>query len=715
MLIPIEQITESSERYTFWNEKTDTGEVLPLNEKSLLTKVNKSIPASVVKGNIIDNKENLANRKALLKTFKNEPPEFAFERAIGNNDSVYSNFVELIASAKQKIGRIVVKDGNEIVSYATGFMVSDELLLTNWHVFETKDSVAQSEIQFFYELDPTGNPGKVVSFRIDALRFFYSNKQLDYCFVAVEKTDVTNTVSLSSIGYLFLNPASGKLGNQGEESLNIIHHPDGDYKQLSLRENLFIKILPTTLWYESDTSQGSSGSPVFNDQWQVVALHHMGVPATNKKGHYIDKNGKVIPIVDNKVDESRIHWIANEGIRISVILKDIFLQFPDSDIVARLKNKPEKEIISFKVTHALNSANATEKTNKETSTEGSAIQISLPSALLESTGNITIHINNKSSGIDNSQPFNNNYFNDLNVLEIKKAEVENAMDYSTCKGYQPDFLGVNIPIPTPENSIQKYVAKVKNNPSNILDYHHYSVIFHSVRKMPIISAINVDGNPNKRLDETERKDTWLRDNRLDKPIQLNDPYYEGSGFDKGHMSRREDANWGDSAADALLFANLSCMYTNACPQVKELNRSNQGGLWGKLETLLLENGIKKETGKTTKLNVFNGPIFKESDPVFRGVQVPLSFFKIILWFNAKNKLRATAFKLTQQELVSEIDFEALDFDKNIEFKTYQCSIKSLRNEVGLDFSKIQKYDTFKSSSPNESLVLNSLEELKKQL
>ncbi|HMG15118.1 MAG TPA: DNA/RNA non-specific endonuclease, partial [Saprospiraceae bacterium] len=127
---------------------------------------------------------------------------------------------------------------------------------------------------------------------------------------------------------------------------------------------------------------------------------------------------------------------------------------------------------------------------------------------------------------------------------VKK--LENASDFSGCKGYQSRFLGsqYKIEFPKPQAELKKFIAKVSGTDSMILNYYNYTTIFHSVRMMPIISGVNIDGDPGKRKDKSERKDVWLRDKRLSFDIQLSDSYYSGSGFDRGHMSRREDANWG---------------------------------------------------------------------------------------------------------------------------------------------------------------------------
>ena len=55
--------------------------------------------------------------------------------------------------------------------------------------------------------------------------------------------------------------------------LNIIQHPSGHPKRVALRNNLLTDADATTIRYFTDTLTGSSGSPVFSDEWKVIGLH----------------------------------------------------------------------------------------------------------------------------------------------------------------------------------------------------------------------------------------------------------------------------------------------------------------------------------------------------------------------------------------------------------------------------------------------------------
>lgn len=697
MLLPLDQLRKSKSRFDNWKDKNKIRpEVISIGEEVLIDNVVVEIDPTIPAGNIIGEEENLKMRKEMLSSLNKEPVDFAYERTIGNNDSVYSNFIELLLNAKRKIGRIVVKDGITIIGHATGFMVSEQLLLTNWHVFKSKNDALTSLIQFHYEYDEKGHPQNGITFELNPNAFFFNCKELDYCLVAVKGIDDKGINKLSDIGYIFLEPKLGKLGNEEKECLNIIHHPNGDYKQLSIRENTFTKILPTTLWYKSDTAQGSSGSPVFNDQWQVVALHHMGVGKKNDAGDYIDKNGDIIEIIDNKIDETRIVWIANEGIRISVIINHLKQ--------SKYSNNPYVNGIFNPISSNNSISNSNfrreviDSVSPQKNEPSDAIQVSIPKSILEINGTLNVSFSTKSNNrltdlpktiVEETPPVT-----DYSIAEESK-KLERSMDYGNCTGYGNRFLGNkhSIAIPKPLETIENDIAILKDTvDATILEYHKYSVIFNAKRKLPLISAINVDGDLDKRLDKTKRVDRWIRDNRLDYAIQLDNSFYYKSGFSRGHMSRREDANWGITPEEAKRNADLTCVHTNACPQVQALNGA--GGLWGKLEKLVLEKGAKKEEGKTGKISIFNGPIFKESDPLFRGTRIPLEFYKVICWVTSEDKLKVTAFKLSQITLVDSIDFEDLNIDENIQFKEYQCSLKSLSEETQINFSHLFEYDTF---------------------
>ena len=673
---------------------------------------------SLTKGNVLGSDLNLEKRKEMIAAKGFEPAEFAFERAIGKNDSLYSNFTELIALTKRKVGRIVIIEDSKKVGYATGFMVSPALLLTNWHVFKNARTAVESEVHFFYEYDAQGHPTTPVIFKFDPTRFF-NDELLDYCLVAVQPMDVKGNVSLATIGYLYLDAALGKIGEVNVEKLNIIHHPQGDFKQISIRENLFIEIDETKIYYQTDTAQGSSGSPVFNDQWQVVGLHHRSVAKMSIDGkEYLDKDDRIIPIVDGKIDVTRIVWLKNEGIRISVLLNHLKEKNPTNDLIAALAVPPPKESLNFTVNGSNSSADTIPPHSMKESSEN--ITIHVPPGALSNEHSIEISLYSKKlisvPAIPESKAIRPSVSDEL-LSEVAKIEKEEAIDFSQCKGYDSRFLGIEVPLPQPKNELKNQIARLKNQKTE-LKYFKYSVIFNAVTKMPIISAINVEGDASKRLDNSKRNDEWLRDKRIDIECQLTDKFYAKSKFDKGHMSRFEDADWDDTEADALRNGIYTCFYTNACPQVVALNRG--GGFWGKLEKAVLENGVKKEKGKKAKMTVFNGPIFNESkDRIFKGVKIPMEYFKIIVWLNDKNQLKATAFKLSQELLVGEIEFdesmrleeEALDIDKNVVFKNFQCSIKSLSDLTKIDFSRLEPLDTFVVSDGEEEMLLEDAESM----
>jgi endonuclease G len=247
------------------------------------------------------------------------------ERVIGKSDIVDISFLELALAVARFVGRVNMRSSPaRTAGFGTGFMVSPRLLLTNHHVLRSKADAVHSEIEFDFQNDRNGRLLPVVSYALEPDKFFLTNPALDYTLVSVRERSVDDRVDLKLYGWSRLIADQGKamLG----EALNIIQHPNGQAKKLVLRKNELIDLPDENFaHYVADTEPGSSGSPVYNDQWEVVALHHSGVPRM-KNGKYITRDGSVW----NGSNTDDIDWVANEGIRVSSLVRDIKNQTLDT-------------------------------------------------------------------------------------------------------------------------------------------------------------------------------------------------------------------------------------------------------------------------------------------------------------------------------------------------------------------------------------------------
>lgn len=255
--------------------------------------------------------EKMMTRSSII----NHHDNLAIERIINKSDLFPIAHLQAGLDVSKAVCRIAIRGKNgQLEGYGTGFLVSPNLLLTNNHVLETAESAMYAVAEFNYQDDVNFMPLEIISFRLDPDLFFITNEALDYTLVAVEPNN-SNAVPLSNFGYLPLLPKPGKI-LEGEY-VTIIQHPNGGPKAITIRENEVKFISSDFVHYVSDTEPGSSGSPVFNDQWMVVSLHHAGIPDPN----------------DNTV------WIANEGIRISSIIQHL------SDKRSGIENEESRKLL----------------------------------------------------------------------------------------------------------------------------------------------------------------------------------------------------------------------------------------------------------------------------------------------------------------------------------------------------------------------------------
>jgi endonuclease I/V8-like Glu-specific endopeptidase len=240
------------------------------------------------------------------------------ERILGANELMGISFLELGQLIARTVGRVHIrKSTGHTVGYGTGFMVSPRLLMTNNHVLGSAQAASHSQIEFNYQFGFDGTPSQSVFFELVPSEFFVTDPALDYTLVAVQPR-LADGRKVRAFGWTRLLEQEGTV--MIGESLNIIQHPNGEPKQLALRQNRLVDVLDDWMHYRTDTAPGSSGSPVFNDQWEVVALHHSGVPKRDKRGRIRTRDGRVWR---PRMGEHRIDWIANEGGRISRIAEHI--------------------------------------------------------------------------------------------------------------------------------------------------------------------------------------------------------------------------------------------------------------------------------------------------------------------------------------------------------------------------------------------------------
>lgn len=185
------------------------------------------------------------------------------EKAVSGKPALVPVAHLAIALARARaVAKVVRPDGGT----GTGFLIPGDRLLTNHHVLADAGMAGESVAIFNYQKAASGcdEPSETVPLEPD--RVFFSNPTDDFTVVAVP----TGTVARwGSIGLSRSAVAKGDL-------VNIIQHPGGGPKQLGLSFDVVAFVGAGRLQYLSDTQPGSSGAPVFDSHWNVVALHHSG-------------------------------------------------------------------------------------------------------------------------------------------------------------------------------------------------------------------------------------------------------------------------------------------------------------------------------------------------------------------------------------------------------------------------------------------------------
>lgn len=180
---------------------------------------------------------------------------------------------------RYEAGQAIVNPGSgrPVLYRGTGWLIGPQHLITNHHVVnarsESEPDAAEPDlrlqaqhttVQFDYDCE--GAEGETAGVEeLAAWSVRDAQPPLDFAILKLNAPSSRRPLTLAPsvlahvIGAIF--PA------------NIIQHPQGNPKALGIRNNLVSSLEPWEVRYFTDTMQGSSGSPVCNDAWQVIALH----------------------------------------------------------------------------------------------------------------------------------------------------------------------------------------------------------------------------------------------------------------------------------------------------------------------------------------------------------------------------------------------------------------------------------------------------------
>lgn len=693
-------------------DEVESEERLAKRVNRRLEKVKEALPTEQAQEVLSPRLRDLINRDAPL--LAGDIDNITYERVMGETrDFLSIKFFEKGAWASRTVGRIVTEFDNGQTGYGTGFLVSPHLLLTNHHVLESEDFARISLVEFDYQLDRFGKAVTAERFKLAPNKFFLNDKKLDFALVAVDSESETGKL-LQEYGFSPLIKTQGKIAVG--ECVNIIQHPRGRMKQIVIRENKLVDIdMPAELGhlahYMGDTEPGSSGSPAFNDEWEVIALHHSSVPK-RREGHYVDIDGEIWEKGD---DPARLAWEANEGIRISYIID--FIQKADlNDQEIKLINEllrpgngstPGREIALVEAGKPSGAVSPVTKITKQGETSMKANEKDFPISIFSGTVtgpvSITINVGAQSGASPNSASFEagkllpdtTSVNADLPAEDFQEA-IKPDKNYDERPGYDPDFLGFTVPLPTLGADIGKDAYKNSGKPYE-LKYYNFSVIMNKKRDLAIVAAVNSDFEAEFKH-KRQGNDRWFVDPRLPAEFQTDDALYAANPYDRGHLVRRADAAWGSTPEEAKRANDDTFHFTNCSPQHEVFNQSTKADKRGVLLWGSIEEHIAKEGQAKGKLVVFNGPVFRADDPPYREVQIPREFWKVVVFESDAGEPRALAFKLSQDDLIKEVPEEEFRVGA---YRPYQVRVRELERLLDLDFKGLHKYDPLEADGADE--------------
>ncbi len=244
-----------------------------------------------------------------------------------------------------------IKIRSKPIPIGTGFLIGDQYVMTNYHVISDQALLGSISAKFRYENNWFGTSNSI-DVKFDP-KFHHGNPELDYVILKLVSSDGKKIIDsgirpiplpipakseyelpiprinaqesgdmISELSDQNLKKYLTENGYPGDP-IHIIQHPSGRPKEIVLFNNVMNTIYQDFIEYETDTEPGSSGSPLFNNKWNLIGLHRAA-------------------IFGKKDEEDSIKVSGFLGIRLDKILDDIRVKKQPElqDLVDRYLNPP---------------------------------------------------------------------------------------------------------------------------------------------------------------------------------------------------------------------------------------------------------------------------------------------------------------------------------------------------------------------------------------
>ncbi|WP_372364501.1 serine protease [Candidatus Uabimicrobium sp. HlEnr_7] len=184
------------------------------------------------------------------------------------------------------VANLLVGDGG-----GTGFLIAKDLLVTNWHVISDENVANGAIVEFDYFRNEENTIAPQAK-TLDPENVFFSlldeEREVDIAIISLSEPQEDR----------YIPKIRENIGSK--ESVYILQHPDSNDMKIGLNNNEIKEINETSLRYMSPTAKGSSGSPIFDHDWNIIGVHW----GKDEKRNIGTRISKVMSILKNHNNEN---------------------------------------------------------------------------------------------------------------------------------------------------------------------------------------------------------------------------------------------------------------------------------------------------------------------------------------------------------------------------------------------------------------------------